>query len=311
MRLAFDPSGRHLLMAASGGVQLWSSDQGIARASLNDRWAGVSDIAFSPDGQRLASIAGVGRLWWIGASRIEHVLPFARNATMSAAIAFDPTGVLLALGSDSEIQVCDAASGDLVYTVPVRLAQSGGLSFTYDGSRLVAVSDTCVQIRRAADGVLVDTIDCADADDVVIAPDRSSLALVRGAEVAIWDLDSVTCRTPLAIPTTTYEVALAAGGRIMATATEAGIRVVRTDTGEQISYLPGHALRLALHPEGHILAAVYDRAINIYRVADGALLARATGHTDTITCLDFAPDTRHLASGSRDGTVRLWRYPGA
>ncbi|MFI4982927.1 MAG: WD40 repeat domain-containing protein, partial [Nevskiales bacterium] len=35
---------------------------------------------------------------------------------------------------------------------------------------------------------------------------------------------------------------------------------------------------------------------------------RATleGHRDAVTCLAYAPDGKTLATGSKDGTVRLW-----
>jgi WD40 repeat protein len=33
------------------------------------------------------------------------------------------------------------------------------------------------------------------------------------------------------------------------------------------------------------------------------------GHTAPVTVLAFARDGKHLASGSGDGTVRIWRAP--
>src|SRR5207253_1255104 len=34
------------------------------------------------------------------------------------------------------------------------------------------------------------------------------------------------------------------------------------------------------------------------------------GHTSDVTCLSFAPDGSTLASGSSDGTVRIWALRG-
>jgi WD40 repeat protein len=44
-------------------------------------------------------------------------------------------------------------------------------------------------------------------------------------------------------------------------------------------------------------------------LADGPVLgdtSELAGHTKTITCLAWSRDGRWLASGSKDGTVRVW-----
>src|SRR5258707_4288087 len=79
--------------------------------------AGVMEVAWSPDGTRLASASndGTAQVW--GAANGGHVYTYRRHAGRVNAVAWSPDGTRLASGSaDSTAQVWDAASGGTVAT---------------------------------------------------------------------------------------------------------------------------------------------------------------------------------------------------
>lgn len=59
-------------------------------------------------------------------------------------------------------------------------------------------------------------------------------------------------------------------------------------------------------PNGKLLAVASTTSIWIYDVDNSKVLFRLVGHVQTVSSLAFSPNSKTLASGSWDRTVRLW-----
>ena len=59
---------------------------------------------------------------------------------------------------------------------------------------------------------------------------------------------------------------------------------------------------------GHVISGSLDKTVKVWTWRDGALSERHTfrGHTDAVTSVASAPDGQWVASGSYDGSLRLW-----
>ena len=105
------------------------------------------------------------------------------------------------------------------------------------------------------------------------------------------------------------EITWTPDGTRLAVASLVGVFLYDTSTIEEVRYIATDSpvQSIAFAPDGATLAAgSQDATRRMWRVADGALMGKRTGHTGWVNSVALAPDGATLVSGSNDGTVRLW-----
>lgn len=284
MDVVFDPEGRIIASGAKDGtVKLWSLNGRLIR-TFEGNWNFLYSCAWSPDGNIIATGSNEDRinLWETSGSLYRSISP---DSEYVGALDFSPDGRILASGSgDGKIRLWDREGRPLT---SFEAHETGiiDLRISPDSSMIVSSGfDSTVCLWDSAGNKLKEYGEFESSIDAIgFSPESTSIAVGVKQEIVVYSLDGEEIK-----------------------------RIPYQDAIESLKRPFDYVRSLAFSPDGRYITATADdqfgngnHAVKVFD-REGNLVHDFRGHTNGISRLAFCPNSRYVASGSMDTTVRLW-----
>lgn len=149
---ALSSDGKVLASSGENTIHLWDVASGKLLRTLEGHNQRVISLAFSPDGQRLASASydGTIKLWDVKTGALERTL-VGRPGHMMSCVAFSPDNKTIASGDGLEIRLWSAQSGQLLQTITPE-NRVFALAFSPDGKTLANAGPLFHNVRGETRG---------------------------------------------------------------------------------------------------------------------------------------------------------------
>jgi WD40 repeat protein len=193
LALTWSRTGAHVATAAfDGAVALWDPSCGRLLARFAKRRARFRDVAFAPNGKRLATVSARGVTVWKTASQ-KRVITLRALGTAVRAVDWAPDGkCIVGALADGTAQVWDVSSGQVTCELrPPHESEVLAVAWSPDGSRIASASaDRTARIWDAGTGRVIRELrgHAGAVLGLAWSPDSEQLATASAdRSVRIWD----------------------------------------------------------------------------------------------------------------------------
>jgi WD40 repeat protein len=320
--LTFDENGPYLASGCDDGVvRIWKlSGTGLALHNELPHRFPIASSSFSRDGRYLATTVHLGKmaaLWGLPTGILVALLPHpadVRSATIR------PDGQQFAtVCHDLVVRLWQTADGSPA--TPHELLHPGRVTaalFAPNGKEILTASvDGIARIWDAATGELLRQTGSQESQIVTIAFDNAGKTFVTGTTngaARVWDTATCSCIHTLCNDAyTVYAATYSPDNAMILTGSfDHTARLWQAQTGAAMGIPLRHSgpiRSIAFHDQGHLLGSTSkDFTARLWHTATGRAIGPALHHNTPVEASCFC-STDWFATGSLDGSVRMWQVP--